>query len=102
MLRVVSAGASKHRDLALGLFERDFDNAQALVSRERRALARCPARNQEINAGFDLPANQIAQGGIIQRHVPAKRSDQSRPATSKHFFLSPEKHLAELEHAFFA
>ena len=68
-MRVVAAGAGEHRHLALGLFERDLDDAQMLGARERRALAGGAAGHQEIDARVDLPAHQ--------RRSVASSSDRS-------------------------
>ena len=82
--RVVAARAAQHRHLALGLFDRDLDDAQMLGARERGAFAGGAAGNQEIDSGIDLAADQPAQRLFIERQIAPERSDQRRAASGKH------------------
>ena len=68
-MRVVAAGAGEDGHLALGLFDRDLDDAEVLVAGERRALAGGAAGDQKIDARFDLAAHQPAQSRFVQRAV---------------------------------
>ena len=68
---------------------RDFDGrvdyVQPLVVRERGRLAGGAAGNQKINAGLDLPRDQIAQGSVVDRTILMKRSYQcSATSTELH------------------
>ena len=87
LARTVAARASEHRNFAFSLFERDLDDAQMLVARQRGTFARRAAGHQKIDARFDLAADQTPQRGLIERQVSPKRSDQRRTASCKH--ISP-------------
>ena len=65
----------------LGLVNRvvpraQLDDAVMLVAVERRALPCRAARHQRGAAAFDLPVDQPAERGFVQRPI-AKRSHQS-------------------------
>ena len=66
---VVAARAGQHRNLALGLFDRDLDHAQMLGARERGALAGGAAGHQKIDARLNLPPDQPAQRRLVERQI---------------------------------
>ena len=67
--RVVSAGAGQHGHLALGFLDDQLHHAQLVAMRQRRRLARRPARRQKVDASVDLPASQTLDRGLIERAV---------------------------------
>src|SRR5215469_1848886 len=66
-----------------GDFDRRIDDMQPLVAGESRCLASGAARNKEIDAGFNLPRDQIAQGSVVESAILTEWSDQSRAASTK-------------------
>ena len=63
---VIAACAGEHRNDTLGLFERDFDDAEVLGVSERGAFAGGAAGHQEMNSGFDLTPDQGAQSVLVE------------------------------------
>ena len=57
----------EHGHFAFGLLNGDLDHAQMLGARERGALAGGAAGHQKINSSVDLPPDQAAHGGLIER-----------------------------------
>src|SRR3954467_15284148 len=49
---------------------------EPLVASESRSFTRCAARHQEIDARFDLPGDEVAQGSIVERSILTEGSDQ--------------------------
>jgi hypothetical protein len=73
--RVVAARAAQHRHAALGLIDRDLDNAQVFGAREGGAFAGGAAGDQEVDARIYLAAHQTPQGCFVERLVWVERSD---------------------------
>src|ERR1017187_7910457 len=96
-MRVVAAGACKHRNLVGGLFDGERDYTKMLFARQRGAFARGAAGHQEVDTLIDLATDQTANRGFIQRTILLKRRNQSRPASRKHLpppeVLSPRSRL---------
>ena len=67
LLGVVAAGAGQDGHASAGLVEHQFHDAQVLLARERRALARRAARHQEVHALVDLPPREPAHGSLVHR-----------------------------------
>ena len=66
-----------------GLLDAEFDHPMVLGAIHRRALAGGAARNQRAGAVVDLPVDEAAEGGLVQRSV-AKRSHQGGNRAGKH------------------
>ena len=64
---VVTARAADNGHLALGLFKRDFDDAQMFFARKRRILTSRPTGHQKIDPRVDLPPDEPPQRGLIER-----------------------------------
>jgi hypothetical protein len=58
------------------LFDTDLDHPVMFGIRQRRGLARGAAGDQPLAAIVDLPVDELAERGFIERSV-AKRSRQS-------------------------
>ena len=66
-------------------FDRGVDYAQPFVVSERGSLAGGAAGHEKIDARFDLPRDQIAQGRVVDGAILMKRSDEcSATATELH------------------
>src|SRR5262249_30180711 len=76
--RVVAAGAGEDRHAAAGLLDQSLDRPEPLLVRERRALAGGAARDQEVNAGVDLPAAEATDGRLVEVAGAGERCDQRR------------------------
>ncbi len=83
LVRRVRGCAGNDGDASGGDFDGRVDDVQPFVVRESRSLAGGAAGDEEIDARFDLPRDQIAQGGVVDGAVLMKRSDQSGAASTK-------------------
>ena len=81
VVRGVGGRAGHDGDASGDDFDGGVDDVQPFVVGERGSLAGGAAGNQEINAGLDLPRDQIAQGSVVDGAVLMKRSYE-RSATS--------------------
>src|SRR5581483_4963933 len=60
-----------------GDFDGGVDYVQPLVPRESRGFTGGAAGDQEIDAAFNLPRDEIAQGRVVEGAVLMKGSDES-------------------------
>ncbi len=66
-------------------FDGGIDDVQPFVVSEGRSLAGGAAGNKKIDAGLDLPRDQIAQGRVVDGTILMKRSYKcSATATELH------------------
>ena len=66
-------------------FDGGVDHVQPFIVSERGRLAGGAAGNEKINAGLDLPRDQIAQGCVVDRAILMKRSyERGATATELH------------------
>ena len=77
-LRVVAAGAGENRHLAGRFVHEDLDDADALGEGERRVLARRAVRDEEVDAGVDLPAAEPPDAFLVEIAAPGERRDERR------------------------
>ena len=69
---VVAAGAGEDRDLALGDFEGELNDAEMLGMRERGAFPGGAAGDEEVDARVELALDERAESGFVERAVGAK------------------------------
>src|SRR5262249_50676517 len=94
---VVSPRARQHRNvLRLRLLDDDSHHAVLFFVAQRRAFSRSAARNQEIDARFDLPPHQPPQRFLIEREVAPERRHQRCTASRKHWSISFSTHSISL------
>ena len=67
--RVVRARPGNHRYAPARLVDADVDGALVLVVRQRRAFAGRADRNEPVRSGRDLPVDQGAIGGFVDRAI---------------------------------
>src|SRR4051812_38128609 len=72
---VVRPSTGDDWDATARLLDGNLDDAPMLLERQRRSLARAAARDQEMNAFGDLPIDERAQRGFVERAVRLERSD---------------------------
>jgi hypothetical protein len=70
-------------DASGGDFDGDVNHAQPLVVSERGSFASSAAGNQEVDARFDLPGDQITKRSFIDSAVGGERRDQSCTTASE-------------------
>ena len=76
VVRGVGGGAGDDGNASGCDFDGGVDHVEPFVVRESGSLAGGAAGNEEINAGFDLPCDQIAQGCVVDGAVLMKGSDE--------------------------
>src|SRR5579872_3543242 len=77
-------GCARHdRDASRGDFDGGVDDMQPFVVRESRSFAGGAAGNKEINAGFDLPGDEIAQGYVVDGAILMKGRYKSGATSTK-------------------
>ena len=64
-------------------FDGHVDDVQPLIMTERGSFTGGAAGNEEIDARFDLPCDQIAQRFFVDGAVLGERRDQSRTTASQ-------------------
>src|SRR5450631_263680 len=85
IVRGVGGRAGHDRYASGDHFDRRIDYIEPFVVGERRSLAGGAAGNQKINAGLDLPCDQIAQGRVVEGTILMKGSyEGSATATELH------------------
>ena len=82
-VRVVAAGPGQDRHAAFRFSDDQFDDPNALLLGQRRSFAGRAARDEEMDAGVDLPARKAADGCFINRAAARKRRDEGGSASSK-------------------
>ena len=80
-LRVVSAGAGEHRHPPGGFLDDELHDADALVFRQRRTLARRPARDEKVDTGVDLAPREAPDARFVDRTLARERRHQCRSAS---------------------
>ena len=73
VLRIIGAATGDNWHAPAGLLNTNFNNTVMLCIGQRRGLARGPAWHKSRAALLDLPIDQLAKSGLIQRPI-AKRS----------------------------
>ncbi len=74
VVRGVRRGSGDDGDASGGDFDGGVDHVEPFVVGERGRLAGGAAGNEKINAGLDLPRDQIAQGCVVDGAILMKRS----------------------------
>src|SRR5713226_7006196 len=75
ILRGIRRCSRDDRHATGGHFNSDINHRQPLLMGKRRSFAGGATRNEKIYAGLDLPGDQIAQSGFVNRAVLLKRCD---------------------------
>ena len=91
-LRVVSTCAGQHRHFPGGFLDDELHDADAFVFRQRRTLARRPARHEKVDTGLDLSPRETPDAGLVDCTLARERRHQcrsaSRPWRSHHALLN--------------
>src|SRR5208282_6232460 len=83
LVRRVGSGAGDDGHASGGDFNGYVDNAQPLIVGECGSFSRGAAGNQEVDARFDLPGDQVAQCVFVDSTVLRERCDQSGTTASQ-------------------
>jgi hypothetical protein len=64
-------------------FDGGVDDVEPLIARECWSLAGGAAGNEEVDAGVDLPRDQVAQSGVVDGAILMKGSDEGGAASTE-------------------
>src|SRR5947208_5667428 len=78
----IRGGAGNYGNASGREFDSDIDYIQPLVVCERRRFTRCAAGDEEVDSGFNLPGDQIAQGSVVNCGVLTKGSEEDSTTAS--------------------
>src|SRR5204863_4746594 len=84
---VIAARARKNWRLPFSQLNRNLHDAQMFFMRQRRALARRSAGNEEVDARINLSSHQSAQRAFVERAVRSKWRDKCSSGSGKHGLL---------------
>ena len=78
----IRSGTGHNRYSPSRYFNRDIENLQPFIMRKRGRFAGGAAGDQKIDARFQLPRDQVAQGSLVDGAVLLEGSDQCRTAAT--------------------